>query len=65
MLNIGINEEEVIDLWEVVDFLESQENNAPYLKFEIDLQNAADIATFNDESGKLTIMADESYLGQW
>ena len=58
-LNIGIDEEEIIDLQEVVDYIEAESDANPGLELRIDLDETEDFAEYDEKDGELSIEANE------
>lgn len=62
---MGINVKELIDLSEVVNYIDKTTDDSPNLVLEIDLRLAESFATYNSKSGELTIMPDIRDIGSY
>ena len=61
---MGINVKELIDLSEVVNYIDKTDYS-PNLVLEIDLRLVESFATYNSKSGELTIMPDIRDIGSY
>ena len=62
---MGLNVEEVIDLSQVINFMDSRREYSPNLQLEIDLQQTSDFVTYDQKSGKMTILANSTDIGSY
>ena len=62
---MGVNVKEVIDMSQVINFIDTKREYSPNLQLEIDLQKTTDFVNYDQRSGEMTIFAKSTHIGTY